>query len=112
MNGATETRLWAAHRISAMVLGFCVLVHLFTIIYAMQDGLSAAEILARTQGNWALAAFYAVFVLAVAVHAPLGLRAVLDEWLGWRGRVVDLALAGFALWLTIWGLRAVVAVFR
>lgn len=111
MNAMTETRLWAAQRISAMVLGFCVLVHLFTIIYAMRGGLSAAEILERTQGNWGLAAFYTVFVAAVSIHAPLGLRAVFDEWLGWRGPLVDLALAGFALWLAFWGMRAVVAVF-
>ncbi len=111
MNARLETRLWMAQRFSAMVLGFCVLAHLFTIIYAMDGGLSAAEILGRTQGNGPLAAFYSVFVLAVAVHAPLGLRSVFDEWLAWRGKRVDLALAAFALFLAVWGFRAVIAVF-
>lgn len=111
MNARIETRLWLAQRFSAMLLGFFVLAHLFTIVYAMHGGLSGAEILARTQGNWPLATFYAIFVLAVAVHASLGLRSVADEWLAWRGKGVDAALALFALFLAAWGLRAVAGVF-
>ena len=48
---ATQARLWYWQRVSAMVLGFCVIVHLATIIYAVRGGLTAAEILARTRGN-------------------------------------------------------------
>jgi fumarate reductase subunit C len=76
----------------------------------VQGGLSAAEILARTRGNLAWLAFYTVFVLAVTVHAPIGLRAVLVEWLGWRGRSRDAALLLFALLLAWMGLRAVMMV--
>jgi fumarate reductase subunit C len=50
-------------------------------------------------------------VLAVTVHAPIGLRAVLGEWLGWRGRSRDAALLLFALLLAWMGMRAVLAVF-
>ena len=56
-----------------MVLALCVLVHLATLIYAVRGGLSAAEILGRTHGSSGWASFYALFVLAVAVHAPIGL---------------------------------------
>ena len=56
-------------------------------------------------------AFYTVFVLAVSVHAPIGLRAILGEWLGWRGRSRDAALLVFALVLAGLGLRAVLGVF-
>jgi fumarate reductase subunit C len=52
-----------------------------------------------------------VFVVAVAIHAPIGLRNVLREWTAWRGRTLDLALALFAVLLLILGLRAVFAVF-
>ena len=55
-------------------------------------------------------AFYAVFVVAVAVHAPIGLRTILAEWAGARGRAVDGALALLALVLVATGLRAVVGV--
>ena len=90
--------LWLAQRVSAAVLAVCIVVHLVTMIYAVRGGLSAAEILARTQGNYAWFAFYTVFVLAVSIHAPIGLRTVLAEMLGWRG----VALAG---------MRAVLGVF-
>jgi fumarate reductase subunit C len=106
-----ETLLWAAQRASAAVLALCVMVHLATIIYAVQGGLSAAEILGRTRGNTAWAAFYAVFVLAAAVHAPIGLRSVLAEWLRWRSRSCDVFLAGFSLAILWLGLRAVASVF-
>ena len=111
MSRRAETLLWVAQRASAAVLAVCVLVHLATIIYAVRGGLTGAEILARTRGNAAWFGFYTVFVLAVAVHAPIGLRAVLAEWLGWRGRTRDLTLAVFAVALAGTGLRAVLGVF-
>ena len=90
----------------------CVVVHLATIIYAVQGGLTAAEILGRTRGNTAWLAFYVVFVVAAAIHAPIGLRPVLGEWLGWRGRSRDFALLLFAALLAWLGMRAVLGVFR
>jgi fumarate reductase subunit C len=107
VSARTETLLWVAQRASAAVLAVCVLVHLATIIYAVQGGLTGAEILARTRGSLGWAAFYKVFVLAVAVHAPIGLRTVLAEWLGWRGRSRDFLLIAFAVFLAGMGLQAV-----
>lgn len=105
-----QVLLWGAQRASAAVLGLCVLVHLATLIYAVRGGLTAAEILARTSGNAAWAVFYAVFVAAIAIHAPIGLRNVLAETFGWRGRGADLLLLLLALLLAVWGWRAVYAV--
>jgi fumarate reductase subunit C len=107
----SETILWIAQRASAAVLAVCVVVHLFTIVYAVQGGLTAAEILARTRGNVAWLAFYSLFVLAVTIHAPIGLRPVLGEWLGWRGRSRELFLLLFAGFLAWAGMRAVIGVF-
>jgi len=107
----SQTFLWIAQRASAAVLALCVLVHLATIIYAVRGGLSGAEILARTRGNAAWLAFYALFVLAVTVHAPIGLRTVVTEWLGWRGRSRDVFLLAFAMLLAWMGMRAVLTVF-
>ena len=103
--------LFAAQRISVMVLALAVAVHLGTILYVSHAGLTAGAILARTHGNVAFALFYGLFVIAVAVHAPIGLRNVLREWTRWRGRSLDLALALFAALLLLLGLRAVLAVF-
>lgn len=108
----SQTYLWIAQRASAAVLALCVLVHLAVIIYAARGGLSGAEILARTRGNAGWLAFYSLFVLAVTVHAPIGLRAVLGEWLGWRGRSRDVALLAFAVLLAWMGMSAALGVFR
>ena len=111
MNVRGETRLWLAQRASAAVLALCVIVHLVTLIYAVRGGLTGAEILERTRGNTAWFAFYSLFVLAVTVHAPIGLRTVLGEWLGWRGRSRDTLLVAFAMLLAWLGMRAVLGVF-
>ncbi len=111
MSYRSDTKLWLAQRASAAVLAVCVTVHLFTIVYAVRGGLTAAEIFARTRGSVGWLAFYTVFVLAVAVHAPIGLRPVLTEWLGWRGRSRDVVLFIFATALVWMGMRAVLTVF-
>lgn len=105
-----EAWLFAAQRISAMVLAPLVLLHLGTVLYAVRGGLSADEILARTEGSLFWGAVYGLFVLAAAVHAPIGLRAVLREWCRWRGAGLDIAMALFGLLLFVLGLRAVAAV--
>lgn len=102
--------LFIAQRLSALILGPLVIVHLALIIIAVRNGLSADEILARTQGNMIWAAFYTTFVFAVAIHAPIGLRNVLREWSRLDNRVIDAGMIGFALLLLTLGLRAVIAV--
>ena len=104
-------KLWLAQRITAMILAVCVVVHLATIVYAVQGGLSAAEILGRTRGNTSWLAFYSVFVVAAAIHAPIGLRPVLGEWLKWRGVSREVFLVFFAYTLLWFGAQAVIGVF-
>lgn len=107
----SQTALWVAQRVAAAILAVCVVVHLATIIYAVQGGLSAAEILGRTRGNAAWLAFYSLFVIAASVHAPIGLRPVLGEWLHWRGASREVFVVLFGLVLAAMGMRAVLAVF-
>ena len=108
--GIAQARRWYWQRISAMVLALCVLVHLAVMIYAVRGGLSAGEILGRTQGNWGIAVFYTVFVVACAVHVPVGLANIAREW--WRmAEAPALWLSrAFGLLLLVMGLRAVYAV--
>ncbi|HLA20793.1 MAG TPA: succinate dehydrogenase [Pseudolabrys sp.] len=103
--------LFLAQRATAVVLALAVAVHLGTILYAVRDGLTAADILARTHGNLWFLMFYGLFVVAVAIHAPIGLRNVMREWTRWRGPMLDIALALLALLLLGLGARAVFAVF-
>ena len=84
--------------------------HLALMIYAVQGGLTAEEILSRTRGSLAWGAFYGVFVVAVATHAAIGLRVIVAEVLRVRGPALNgFALAAFACLLTT-GTYAVVAV--
>ena len=106
-----ESRLWLAQRISAIVLAICVVVHLVTIIVAVRSGLSAGAILGRLRGSNAWLAFYVIFVTAVAVHAPIGLRAIAAEWGGWRGRFLNAATFLVGTLLLALGLRAVAGLF-
>jgi fumarate reductase subunit C len=105
-----ETRLFVLQRVSAMFLAPLVMVHLGLILYAVRGGLTADEILARTQGSIGWALFYGIFVLAASVHAPIGVRNVLKEWTTWRGHRLDVAMLVLAAALMASGLRAVWAV--
>ena len=105
-----ESWLWIVQRASAAVLALCVLVHLATIIFATRGSLSAAEILSRTQGSLGWGLFYGMFVVAVALHTPIGLRNIFAEWLAWRGRSLDVAMLSFAFLLAVLGFRAVAGV--
>ena len=106
-----EVALWVTQRASAVVLALCVAVHLVTIIYAVRNGLTAAEILGRTRGNAAWAVFYATFVLAASIHGAIGLRTVASEWLRVRGATLEVGMTLAGLGLAVLGLRAVAAVY-
>ncbi len=105
-----NVRLYLAQRLTAAVMVPLVAVHLALIVYATRHGLSAGDVLARTRGSVAWALFYGVFVLAAAIHAPIGIRTVLMEWSPLRGRSADLIATGIGLLLLMLGLRAVAAV--
>ena len=106
-----DRRLFRLQRLSAMALAVCLVVHLATMILAVQGGLTAAEILERTRDNSVWLSFYLAFVLMVTLHVPIGLRNILREFTGWSASRVNLVglLAGFVL-LAL-GLRAAWAVF-
>ena len=103
--------LYIAQRATAAILAFAVAIHLATIIWAVRNHLTAGDILGRTQGNRLLLTFYLIFVIAAAIHAPIGLRSVLREWTKWRARSLDLAMVAFAALLLFLGARAAFAVY-
>jgi fumarate reductase subunit C len=105
-----QARRWYWQRLSAMVLAICVLVHIGVLIYAVRGGLTAAAILARTHDNVAFAAFYAVFVIACAIHVPIGLAHIAREWWSFGERSALWSSRAFAVVLLWMGLRAVYAV--
>jgi len=103
-------RLYMLQRITALLMAPLVLGHLAVMIYAVQGGLSAAEILGRTQGSIAWLLFYGGFVIAVSVHAAIGLRVIVHETLGLKGTLLEVITWAVAAGLLGLGLRAVMAV--
>jgi fumarate reductase subunit C len=103
-------RLYLAQRLSAMVLVPLMLVHLGVMIYAVRGGLDAAEILARTQGSLLWGSVYGLLVLAVSIHAAIGLRVIAYEWLRVSGFALDLLTTLVGVGLLGLGGRAVYAV--
>lgn len=88
-----------------------VLLHLGVMIYATQGELRVADILSRTQGSLFWGLIYGVFVLAVAIHAAIGLRIILLETFHLSERFLNgftlvtglvlLALGGWAVFAVV-----------
>ena len=105
-----ELRLYMAQRITALIMSPLVIGHIAVMIYAVQGGLSASEILGRTQGNLSWALFYGSFVVAASIHGAIGVRTVLSEWAGLRGGVLNGVCLALCSLLLVMGGRAVMAV--
>jgi fumarate reductase subunit C len=105
-----NVRLYIWQRATAAVMAPLVLLHVAVIFYATRQGMSAADILARTRGSVVWASVYGAFVVAVAVHAAIGVRNVLTEWSPLNDRGAGLLAVLFGISLLLLGLRAVAAV--
>jgi len=102
--------LYMLQRLSALLLAPLIAVHIGVMLFATQGGLSAAEILGRTQGSVAWALYYGVFVAAAAVHGAIGLRVIAFEWLKVPASCLTPLTWVAGLVLAALGARAVVAV--
>jgi len=103
-------RHYMLQRITALLMAPLVLGHLAVMIYAIQGGLSAAEILGRTQGSVLWFLFYGTFVIAVSIHAAIGIRTVLFEWANIKGVLLSIVTVLIGIGLFTLGARAVWAV--
>jgi succinate dehydrogenase subunit C len=106
----TELRLYVLQRITALLMVPLILTHVYVIFHATANGLTANEILARTEGSIGWALFYGLFVLLAAIHGAIGVRTVLREWAGLGRAAASVASAALAVLLAALGARAVIAV--
>jgi len=106
----SSARLYLLQRLSAMVMAPLVILHLGVMIVAIQGGLDSAEILSRTRGSLWWGSVYGLFVIAVSIHAPIGVRGVLFEWLRIRDGWLDFLSWMLFIVLFLMGARAVFAV--
>lgn len=102
-----EARLYVLQRLTAAMMAPMVIAHLVTILYATRAELTASSIIERVQSSPWLIVFYTAFVVMVAIHAPLGLRKILVEWVRILPRSANIiSLALFVIFLMM-GLRGV-----
>jgi fumarate reductase subunit C len=102
-------RLYVWQRLTAAFMVPLVLIHIAVIFYATRHGMTAADILARTRGSMAWAAYYGVFIAAAAVHASIGVRNVLTEWAPITERRAGSFAIAFGVLLAVLGVRAIAA---
>lgn len=102
--------LYMVQRITALLMAPLVFGHIAVMIYAVQGGLTASEILGRTQGSVTWFLFYGIFTVAVSIHVTIGLRTILAEWAGLKARFLNVVSLGVGCGLFILGGRAVLAV--
>ncbi len=105
-----DIRLYLLQRITAMIMAPLVLLHLAVMIYAIQGGLSSEEILSRTQGSLLWGVIYGLFVVCVSIHAGIGLRVVIHEWLRLEGQWLNALSLLITLFFLGLGTLAVIAV--
>lgn len=105
-----DIRLYVLQRLTALVMAPLTLVHIGVMIYAIQGGLSAGEILGRTQGSVFWFLFYGLFVISVSIHAAIGMRVIIAETFKVSGLLLN-AISWAMLLLSLYmGALAVLAV--
>jgi len=105
-----SVKLYIWQRGTAALMVPLVAIHLAVMFYATRQGLSAADILGRTRGSLVWVSFYGAFVIAAAIHAAIGVRTILVEWLSLRDPTVRILSSIFGVVLLALGARAVFAV--
>jgi fumarate reductase subunit C len=105
-----SVQLYVWQRATAALMVPLVLLHVAVIFYATRQGMTAADILARTRGSVLWASLYGAFVVVVAIHAAIGVRNVWVEWSPLKERGAGLLAVLFGALLLVLGLRAVAAV--
>ncbi len=105
-----NVRLFLWQRGTAALMLPLIAIHLGMIFYATRHGMTATDILRRTHGNWLWAFYYGLFVALASIHAAIGVRNVLIEWVALTNREARRGAVLFGLVLLVLGLRAVAAV--
>ncbi|WP_027527669.1 succinate dehydrogenase [Bradyrhizobium sp. Ec3.3] len=103
-------RLFMLQRVTALIMAPLVLGHLAVMVYAIRGGLSTGAILSRTQGSLPWAIFYGTFVVAVSIHAAIGVRVIAAEIFHMRGLLLNALSWALCAFLLFAGLRAVLSV--
>lgn len=98
-------------RISGGLLAGCLLIHIATILYAVQGGLSVAEIQNRIQGSEFWFVLYSIFIFAAIVHAAIGLKNVFSEWIKLPPVLISVLVLVYFVVSSFLGISAILAIW-
>ena len=110
-DGNTAVILFFLQRVSGALLAILLGVHLATIIYAVQGGLTVEEIVDRVRGNEYWIIFYGLFVFVAIVHALIGIRKIVSELFSFKQHWVDLFVGAYTTAAMILGYLALEALW-
>ena len=105
-----ESWAFVLQRLSALILAPLVMLHLGVMIYAVQGGLSTAEILGRTQTSVLWPGMYGLFFIAAGVHGALGFRNILQEMTAIPGHTINTFAMGLLALVLIFGVQTIRAI--
>ena len=103
--------VFVIQRVTGALLALLLIIHLITIMYAVQGEISVSEIIGRVRGNIAWIIFYGVFIVTVVVHATIGLRNILTEMTSLNRRLIDLTVTLYAAFTLVLGAEAIKAIW-
>lgn len=98
--------LYFTQRISGALLAILLFVHLLTVLYAIHDELTVAEITVRLQDSMLWLSFYGFFVLAAVIHSMIGLRNIFLEMTSLHQRFVDTLVSIYIVISLYFGFQA------
>jgi len=89
-----------------------ILAHLATILLIGTAGLTAEQVLIRTQGSLGWAAFYGAFILLISVHGSIGLWRLGSLLESLSDRISVVVAGSFGALTLVLGMRAILGLYR
>lgn len=102
---------FVTQRITGALLALLLLVHLITIMVAVQGELSVSAIVGRVRGDIIWIMFYGIFILVAVIHAMIGLRNILAEMSNLNRHLIDGTVTLYALTTLVLGFEAIRAIW-
>jgi fumarate reductase subunit C len=110
MKAKQEARLYVLQRLTALIMAPLVMLHIYIMIVAVQDGVTTSEILARTRASLFWPILYAVFLAAAAVHGSIGFRNILHEMTALPASTISRLSAGLLILILASGAKTIWAI--
>jgi len=86
-------------------------IHLITIMIAVQGELTVAEIVARVRNHLVWGVLYGIFIFTAILHATIGLRNIISEMSNLNEKLIGIMVSLYALSSLLLGFFALRAIW-